>query len=48
MNLALEATNQRGLNQIYLILIAVFLTFSTYIIAAGYPYLTNVPIKIVN
>ena len=44
MDLALESTNQRGLYQIYLILIVIFLPFSTYIIAAGYPYLTNIPI----
>ena len=44
MDLALESTNQRGLYQIYLILIVIFLPFSTYIIAAGYPYLTNVPV----
>ena len=44
MDLALESTNQRGLYQIYLILIVIFLPFSTYIIAAGYPYLTNAPI----
>ena len=44
MDLALEATNQRGRYQIYLILIVIFLPFSTYIIAAGYPYLTNEPV----
>ena len=44
MDLALESTNQRGLYQVYLILIVIFLPFSTYIIAAGYPYLTNVPV----
>ena len=44
MDLALESTNQRGRYQIYLILIVIFLPFSTYIIAAGYPYLTNVPV----
>ena len=44
MDLALESTNQRGLYQIYLILIVIFLPFSTYIIAAGYPYLTNAPV----
>ena len=44
MYLALESTNQRGRYQIYLILIVIFLPFSTYIIAAGYPYLTNVPV----
>lgn len=44
MDLALAATNQRGRYQIYLILIVIFLPFSTYIIAAGYPYLTNIPI----
>ena len=44
MDLALESTNQRGRYQIYLILIVIFLPFSTYIIAAGYPYLTNIPV----
>lgn len=44
MDLALESTNQRGRYQVYLILIVIFLPFSTYIIAAGYPYLTNVPV----
>ena len=44
MEMALEATNQRGKYQIYLILIVIFLPFTTYIIAAGYPYLTNKPI----
>lgn len=44
MDLALESTNQRSRYQIYLILIVIFLPFSTYIIAAGYPYLTNVPV----
>ena len=44
MDLALESTNQRGVYQIYLILIVIFLPFSTYIIAAGYPYLTNIPV----
>ena len=44
MDLALELTNQRGRYQIYLILIVVFLPFSTYIIAAGYPYLINAPV----
>ena len=44
MDLALESTNQRGRYQIYLILIVIFLPFSKYIIAAGYPYLTNAPI----
>jgi len=44
MDLALESTNQRGLYQIYLIIIVIFLPFSTYIIAAGFPYLTNVPV----
>ena len=44
MDLALESTNQRGLYQIYLIIIVIFLPFSTYIIAAGYPYLTNLPV----
>ena len=44
MDLALESTNQRGRYQIYLILIIIFLPFSTYIIAAGYPYLKNIPI----
>lgn len=43
MDMALEATNQRGRYQVYLILIVVFLPFTTYIIAAGYPYLTNIP-----
>ena len=43
MDMALEATNQRGRYQLYLILIVVFLPFTTYIIAAGYPYLTNIP-----
>ena len=44
MDLALESTNQRSRYQIYLILIVIFLPFSTYIIAVGYPYLTNVPV----
>ena len=44
MDLALESTNQRGRYQIYLILIVLFLPFSTYVIAAGYPYLTDVPV----
>ncbi len=44
MDLALESTNQRGRYQKYLILIVIFLPFSTYIIAAGYPYLTNAPV----
>ena len=44
MDMSLESRNQRGQYQIYLILIVIFLPFTTYIIAAGYPYLTNKPI----
>ena len=43
MDMALESTNQRGRYQIYVIIIVIFLPFTTYIIAAGYPYLTNPP-----
>lgn len=41
--MALEATNQRGKYQLYMILIVVFLPFTTLIISAGYPYLTDIP-----
>lgn len=44
MDMALEATNQRGRYQIYLIIIVVFLPFTTFVISAGYPYLTSIPI----
>ena len=38
MDMALESTNQRGRYQVYVIIIVIFLSFTTYIIAAGYPY----------
>lgn len=42
--MGLEATNQRGKYQLYLILIVIFLPFTTFIISAGYPYITIIPI----
>lgn len=43
MDMALEATNQRGIYQVYLVMVVIILPFTTNIIAAGYPYLTNIP-----
>lgn len=43
MDNALQATNQRGLYQLYVLIIVIFLPFTTFIISAGYPFLTLPP-----